>query len=39
MSINLGFLVIVLLAAWKFIDLVWWALSADWKTIVHDWFN
>ena len=39
MSINLGFLVISLLAAWKAIDLVWWALSADWRKIVHEWFD
>lgn len=39
MSINLGFLIIAVLAAWKFIDLMWWALSADWHKIVHEWFN
>lgn len=39
MSINLGFLLISLLATWKFIDILWWALSADWKAILNDWFD
>jgi hypothetical protein len=39
MSINLGFLLISLLASWKAIDILWWALSADWKAILNDWFK
>jgi len=39
MSINLGFLLIILLASWKAIDILWWALSADWKNILNDWFK
>jgi len=39
MSINLGALIIFLLASWKAIDILWWALSADWKAILNDWFD
>jgi len=39
MNINLGALIILLLAGWKAIDVLWWALSADWKAILNDWFK
>jgi len=39
MSINLGALIIFLLASWKAIDILGWALSADWKAIINDWFD
>ena len=39
MSVNLGALLIFLLASWKAIDFIWWALSADWKKIMKDWFE
>lgn len=39
MNINLGFLIISLLAAWKLVDLFWWALSAGWREILGEWFK
>lgn len=39
MSINLGALIIFLLAVLKVIDIIQWALSADWKAILNDWFD
>jgi len=38
-SINLGFLIIVSLVLWKIVDIIRWALSADWKTIFREWFD
>lgn len=39
MSINLGFLIVMLLAAFKLLDIIKWALSADWHKILNDWFD
>ena len=39
MSINLGAFIIFLLASCKVIDILRWALSADWKAILNDWFD
>ena len=39
MSINLGAFIIFLLAFWKATDIIRWALSADWKAILNDWFD
>jgi len=38
-SINLGFLIIASLVIWKIVDIIQWALSADWKTIFREWFD
>lgn len=39
MSVGVGFLLIVSLVVWKVIDIVQWALSADWKAILKDFFS
>lgn len=39
MSINLGCLLVSSLIVWKVVDIIRWALSADWKAILKDWFN
>jgi len=39
MSINVGALIIISLAVLKVIDIIQWALSADWKAVINDWFD
>jgi len=39
MSINLGALIILLLAGWKAIDILWWALDKDWKKFFKETFE
>ena len=39
MSINLGAFIIFSLAVLKVIDIIQWALSADWHKILNDWFD
>ena len=39
MSINVGSLIIISLAVLKVIDIVQWALSADWKAVLKYWFD
>lgn len=39
MSVNLGALIILLLAGWKAIDLFWLALEFDWKNFFQETFK